>query len=125
MLAVKSHCLAVVALAFVAIVGCGPKPAVLDKDTAKTALTTFLEGWKKGETPADLKAKSPPIIAKDADFVAAKKLVDYKVIDAEKSDGSNLTATVELTIADGAATKKRQVAFVIGTSPVITIFQLQ
>ena len=122
MIASKNHCLGVAALALAAIVGCGPKAAKLDKQTATTALNTFLEAWKKGETPQDLKAKSPPIIAGDDDFVAARKLVDFKVIDAEKNDGSNLHALVELTLAEGTATRKRQVTYIVGTSPVITIF---
>lgn len=114
-----------VLVVFATLVGCGPKPAKLDKDVAKTSLNTFLEAWKSGETPQALKAKSPSIIAKDADFDAGRKLVEYKIVDSEKSDGSNLTALVELTVGEGDNTKKRQVNYVIGTSPVITVFQLQ
>jgi hypothetical protein len=125
MLSVKLQGFMLVGLVATTLVGCGPKPAKLDKNVATTSLNTFLEGWKSGETPQALKAKTPSIIAKDADFDAGRKLVEYKVIDADKSDGSNLTALVELTVGEAGNTKKRQVSYIISTSPVITVFQLQ
>jgi len=119
---VKNQFLICVALVFIALVGCAPSAAKLDKPTAETALATFLEAWKNGEKPADLKAKQPSIIAGGSDFTEGRKLAEYKIINQDKSDGSNLHAIVELTIGEGKNVRKRQVTYVVGTSPVITIF---
>jgi hypothetical protein len=106
--------------------GCnqGARSLMLDQDVARQSLETFLKSWQEGKAPADLKNATPAIIVGDADWEAGKKLVEYKRLPEEKSDGTNLHMVAELTLrrADGNLSK-RKINYVVGTSPVITIFR--
>jgi hypothetical protein len=82
-----------------------------------------MEAWKNGKKPEDLKDGNPSIVVSDADWQAGRKLVSYKV-GAERDGGYNLHCTVDLvTTDDKGAEQPLQVTYVIGTSPVITIFR--
>jgi hypothetical protein len=91
----------------------------LDKTVARDSLKKFLETWKSGGKPSDLKNASPSIIVSDDDWNAGKKLASYTISSEEKDDGTNAHLTAELTI-DG---RKRNQKYIVGTSPVITIFR--
>jgi hypothetical protein len=111
--------------ALLLIAGCGGQsgPVKLDKQLAKDSFTTFLETWKRGETPDSLRQKSA-ITSRDEDWNAGAKLVSYRVVDIEKDDGSNLHAVVELDLQDPTGEQRTsQVTYVVGTSPVITVFR--
>ncbi len=109
-----------------AVGGCGNsthKPMPLDKQVAKDSFTAFLEAWKAGEQQAALKQKSPSIVGGDPDWEAGAKLLSYKVLDTEKSDGSNLHPTAELVLQTAEGRQTSKITYVVGTSPVITVFR--
>lgn len=118
---------ALVLLALVAgAVGCeqGARRLSLDKDLARESFVTFLEAWKQGERPAALNERSPQIIAGDADWNAGRKLVGYRVLGTESDDGTNLHTTAALVVLDANGREhKQQVTYIVGTSPVVTIFR--
>ncbi|HEX6984760.1 MAG TPA: hypothetical protein VF170_05255 [Planctomycetaceae bacterium] len=105
-------------------VGCGhnARNLSLDKAVAHDSLQTFLDTWKRGGTPEELKAGPTEIIVGDPDFKAGKPLAGYRVLPEEFDDGTNLHVTVELEVKDASRTRKKQVTYVVGTSPVVTIF---
>lgn len=118
-----------VGFAFMAAVtllaGCsGSHNAPVDADRARDALKTTLDGWKKGDTPAALKDGSPSITVQDLDWMSGARLVDYQVDGEGKAVEANLYVPVKLTLRtrDGKEIKKN-VSYVVGTSPILTVFR--
>ena len=103
--------------------GCGAtaRDLQLDADLARTSLEQALKAWVDGKKPDDLK---PDIIVGDAAWNAGKTLVSYEVKKAdEKSDGTNLYIPVVCQFRDaGGRTISAETNYIVGTSPVITIF---
>ncbi len=93
----------------------------LDQSQAREACTEFLTAWKDGKKVEDLK---PKIIGRDSDWAAGKTLESFEILPEEKKHGPNLHLFVRRTLKDqkGRATKQ-DVEFVVGTSPVITVFR--
>jgi hypothetical protein len=120
------HWLGALGLMFlVALAGCGAPSAqdlALDKDTARQSLTAFLDCWKNGGEPEALKSLSPAIIGRDTDWDNGKKLVKY-TLGAESDDGTNAHITAELVVAMGNNQSTTSVEYIVGTSPVITVFR--
>lgn len=108
-------------------IGCsqGPqKAAAVDPGSARTALQTALDAWKAGKKPADLKTGSPAMTVQDLDWESGSKLVSYEVKSEGNKDDANLRIPVSLTIADSAGgEQKKDVTYVVGTSPSITVFR--
>lgn len=114
------------------IVGCGPRGAVdltLDKELARASLTRFLDAWRDGQTTDQLAKASPAIIGRDPAWADGQKLLTHELL-SETDDGANLHARVKLTLggkseaAGGKTTRTSvDVVYVIGTSPVVTVFR--
>ena len=110
-------------LFLVALCGCtqAPKELPLDPALARNSLQKAMEAWVEGKAPEDLK----PIIVGDPDWKNGKKLTSFEILTKEEtSDGSNLHIQVvrkfgESGEAEGA---ESPVTYIVGTSPVITIF---
>lgn len=93
----------------------------LDQPQAREACTEFLTAWKDGKKLEDLK---PKIIGRDSDWAAGKKLESFEILPEEKKHGPNLHLTVKRTLKDEKGkTVKQDVEYVVGTSPVITVFR--
>jgi hypothetical protein len=107
------------------LAGCGNGAKLsLDENLARESLRTALDSWKQGDKPAALKERSPAIVMGDADWDAGKRLVGYTVRAKEFDDGYNLHCTVELVFAgNGDGSRRVVVTYIVGTSPVITIFR--
>lgn len=105
-------------------VGCGGTNAPVNVDIAQQTLTSTLEFWKDGETPESVGEQKPAIIVQDIDWTSGAKLLDYEIIDEGKPVDANLIAKVKLKLAgaDGKETQKT-VTYVVGTSPVLTVFR--
>lgn len=105
--------------------GCGhnARDLKLDKEAARQSLTAFLDCWKEGQSPETLQSRQPAITGRDFDWEAGRKLVRY-ALGEEANDGTNLRITAELVLATarGEAPKKT-VDYIVGTSPVITVFR--
>lgn len=114
-------------VAAVALPGCSGEPgraANVDAPRAREALKTALESWKKGETPAVLKAAKPVIVVQDMDWEGGALLVDYRVEGDGQGDTANLRVPVALTLRDAKGQDaKKSVTYVVGTSPTITVFR--
>lgn len=104
--------------------GCGhnARNLKLDKDVARESLAAFLDCWKAGGEPDSLKSRSPAIIGRDSDWDSGRKLVSF-TLGPEIDDGTNLHVTTELIVTDGSRQVARSVDYIVGTSPVITVFR--
>ncbi len=105
--------------------GCsqGARSLKLDKDVAHQSFETFLSAWRDGKTPKDLQEGKPQIICGDHQWRNGQKLVSFEILPTEESDGTNLKLTAKLTIElANKKTEVRTVEYIVGTSPVITIF---
>lgn len=118
--------LAIVAVACVALSGCGGprklKPVNVSK--AREALKTTLESWKAGQSPDELQKGSPAITVQDFDWFAGCQLVSYEIASDDRTDDANLHCPVRLCIkkANGDEVQK-EVTYVVTTSPVTTVFR--
>lgn len=91
-------------------------PHALDEELARASVQKAMDAWVSGGTPKDLE---PEIIVGDPAWKQNKKLVSYEILkDEETSDGSNLHIRVNRKLDTGDA----KVTYIVGTSPVITIF---
>ncbi|MGE0608993.1 MAG: hypothetical protein AB7O62_17995 [Pirellulales bacterium] len=108
------------------LTGCGPdhgpgaKDLSLDKALAKQSLTTVLDAWKAGDKAETLKSRQPAIVAGDW---GDAKLLDYKVL-GERDGGANLIFQVELVVDRNGRQATREAAYIVGTSPTITVFPM-
>lgn len=88
----------------------------LDEELARASVQKAMDLWVSGGTPKDLE---PGIIVGDPAWRQSRKLVSYEILkDEETSDGSNLHIRVIRKFETGDA----KVTYIVGTSPVITIF---
>jgi hypothetical protein len=113
------------ASAFLAGCNSGPQRAgPVDVELARESLRMALDSWKRGEPPDALRDGSPSITAQDMDWKAGYALVAYEIRGDEREDAANLHCPVQLTLRDQQGREvKKQVTYVIGTDPVITVFR--
>lgn len=93
----------------------------LNQPKAREACTAFLTAWKEGKKVGDL---APKIVGRDSDWETGKKLESFEILPEEHSDGTNLHLKVRHILKDVKGTEiKQEVAYVVGTSPVVTVFR--
>jgi hypothetical protein len=93
---------------------------------ARASLKTALDSWKEGQSPQDLKQRSPSIIVGDVAWEGGQQLESYEIVGPEVDDGVNLHCPVKLVLKDKeGSTRTREVTYIVGTSPVITVFPQQ
>jgi hypothetical protein len=109
--------------AFALVSGCS-QPRQLDKAAAINALTAALDAWKAGQPPQSLQSRSPPIVFGDSDWEQGTRLVNYRILRADRGDGANLHADVELELTFARGKPSRQtLTYIVGTDPILTIFR--
>lgn len=119
-------------LIMVALSGCSEslgKP--VDTAVAESALQTVLESWLAGDMPESQHEASPRIVVQDADWLARKRLERYEILGNGTEEGQNLVVRVRLTLKsqedseDGTpgTSEQKVVTYVVGTSPVLTVFR--
>jgi hypothetical protein len=115
------HSLLLIALA---AAGCtsGHQVHPVSPDQAKQTLVTVLNGWKEGKQPDAWRSQMPEIVVQDVDWSMGKKLVGYEIV-SDKAIDSNLHCEVKLTIEEGGEQKTQTVTYLVGTSPVLTVFR--
>ena len=88
----------------------------LDKELARSSVQKAMLAWVDGKTPKDLE---PEIVVGDPSWQQGEKLVSFEIVtDEETSDGSNLHIVVKRKFDSSDS----DVTYIVGTSPVITIF---
>jgi hypothetical protein len=107
-----------------ALGGCGNtvgRDLPLDRDLAFASLETALKAWVDGKKPDELK---PKIIMGDFGWESGKTLVSFQIQkDQARGDGTNLYIPVVREFrGKGGNVTKSETTYIVGTSPVITIF---
>ncbi|HRE98963.1 MAG TPA: hypothetical protein PLI18_00510 [Pirellulaceae bacterium] len=119
--------LAILLLGTVAAIGCGGRGAdayPLDQPQAEAALRAWLDHWKSGKSPDGLNDVRPGLVVGDVDWNSGAKLKDYTIAETGFSDGTNWHIAVTLELErSGASAEKSEITYVVGTSPVETIFR--
>ena len=119
----RPHRLLVLALLCVVTAGCSrsARSLSLNQPKARQACTEFLTAWKEGKQIGD---PSPKIVGRDSDWATRKRLDSFEILPEEHRDGTNLHLKVQRIVKDekGRAINQ-EVAFVVGTSPVVTVFR--
>jgi hypothetical protein len=119
-------------LATLLLPGCSdPSRAhAVHEPTARDALKTALDGWKKGETPSSFATASAPMIVQDFEWESGARLLDYQLVNDGKAYDANLRVQVKLKLADGAGkgaaggkSSEKTVWYLVGTSPKVTVFR--
>lgn len=96
------------------------QPHSLNEQLARDSLDKALEAWVDGKSLEELK---PEIIVGDSRWEQGQKLLDFQILPAEEStDGSNLHIVVKLTLDRSGTQVDSKVTYIVGTSPVVTIF---
>ncbi len=108
---------------FLPLAGCGQRNQPAEPELARESLERALASWKRGEQPAALAQQNPPITIGDFAWTAGRKLAGYRMMGEAKTDGSNLHFDVELTFGDQRGEPMERATYIVGTSPVITIFR--
>lgn len=106
------------------VAGCGQnaRNLSLNQPKAREACSQFLTAWKEGKKPADLK---PKVVGRDSDWEAGKILESFELLPDEFNDGTNLHIKVRQVLKDAKGGQiKQDVIYIVGTSPVVTVFRL-
>jgi hypothetical protein len=102
--------------------GCGGEaaPYALDQDVARNSVQKAMQAWVDGKQPKELQ---PEIVVGDQAWEKGRRLADFEVLSKEETtDGSNLHIRVLRTFDDNGVKSKSRVTYIVGTTPVITIF---
>lgn len=111
-----------------ALLGCGgpvrAKPVQVN--LARETLTQVLDHWKSGGSIDELRKRNPEIVAQEFFWTKGMKLQEYRVLGDGSPKNANLMCEVELTLvpADGGASTKKTVEYMVGTDPVLTVFRV-
>ncbi len=106
-----------------AVAGCSrsARSLSLNQPKAREACTAFLTAWKEGKKAGDL---APRIVGRDSDWESGKKLEAFELLPEDHSDGTNLHLKVRRIVKDDKGRQvNEEVAYVVGTSPVVTVFR--
>jgi|GEM_PF-458162 len=93
-------------------------------EIARETLEAVLTAWKEDRTAESLQQQSPAIVVQDVDWMTGAKLTSFRLIDAGKVVGANLSIEVELSLIDSQGKSKVQnVWYLVGTDPALTVFR--
>jgi hypothetical protein len=96
----------------------------VDPDRARQAVETVLDSWKRGESIEAYQTDSAAVTVQDSDWQAGCVLMSYEVQDDDAQDEANLHCRVHLRLRDRDGREMdKQVTYVIGTSPAVTVFR--
>jgi hypothetical protein len=109
------------------IFGCGGDYSAaahrVDPETARSTLNSVLDGWKAGDNPDAWQQKSPSVVIQDFDWKGGAKLLSYEILTTEAID-ANLHCQVKLSLISPTGNEtEKTVTYLVGTSPVLTVFR--
>lgn len=124
-LRVRAACWLAGLAALLSAAGCGgPRYSPTNPGLGRDALQAALQHWQGGGKPQELAQRQPSIVMGDEDWEAGKRLVQFTVLQGERDDGANLHIPVRLVLSDDqGAESALVVTYIVGTSPVVSIFR--
>lgn len=90
---------------------------------AKETLQLVLDGWKEGKPIDNWRKATPEIVVQDHDWSGGKKLTAFEIQGDGQAIDANLHCDVKLTLDDGGKPVTKTVGYLVGTSPVLTVFR--
>ncbi len=111
-------------LVFLPLSGCssGPQHPVAPEQ-AKQTLEKVLNGWKEGKPADTWRKEKPEIVVQDFDWTTGKKLTSFEILGDGKAVDAVLHCEVKLVLDDAGQSKTKTVTYLVGTSPVLTVFR--
>jgi hypothetical protein len=96
----------------------------VDPNLARNTLDAVLKSWQEGATPESWQQKAPSVVVQDMDWKSGKKLKSFEVVEPTETVDANLHCQVKLVFEDPEQGEEEQtVKYVVGTSPVLTVFR--
>lgn len=123
----RAGTLSVLVLFFVGLGGCGGYSAEehrVDSTRARSLLEEVLTSWKEGQTPESWRERTPEVVVQDLEWQQGAKLKAFAIQGPGEAVDANLHCHVKLILED-AQNKEvmRTVKYLVGTSPVFTVFR--
>lgn len=107
--------------------GCGGYSSAkhqVESTKARSTLETVLKSWQEGVSPDSLQEKKPKIVVQDMDWKAGTKLHAFEILGEGNAVDANLYCKVKLQVeSPGKGKSEKTVTYLIGTSPVLTVFR--
>jgi hypothetical protein len=109
-------------------VGCGKakRAAKVDEALAVETLHRTLKSWQSGKKVDAGQSERPPVIAQENDWSEGLVLEEYEILSQQRRD-ANLFISVRLKLRDGNSENAEPVTknrtYIVGTSPVLTVFR--
>ena len=116
----------VLAVLSIIVTGCQTSAEAnrVDPMLARSALESVLETWKRGESIDSLQTQQPAVVVQDLDWRAGFTLKSFEILNEGEALDANLFCQVKLSLNDANAMPvERQVTYIVGTSPVCTVFR--
>lgn len=120
---------AVFALASLASIsiGCSGYSAAehrVDPASAHITLEKVLTRWQQGEMPNDCLALMPPVVVQDMEWKSGLKLQAFEILGPGEARDANYYCRVRLSFQPTERVERtKTVTFLVGTSPVLTVFR--
>lgn len=122
----RSTAALICAVLWFSLSGCGgPRNKPVRIELARATLKQVLELWKNGGNMEDLRKQSPEIVVQEAHWTSGAKLQEFQLIGDGRAADASWFCEVQLTLtkADGGEATKKNVTYVVGTDPVLTVFR--
>ncbi len=105
------------------VIGCGRRGVpVSDLEQATQLLSVTLQAWQSGATVEEQRQKTPPVYVAEEMWLSGTKLDRFEITQPAELFGSNVRLGVRLTCVDqGGSKRDREVAYLVTTSPALTI----
>ena len=109
---------------YLVIAACGQSPEAhrVTPEAARRTLDAVLESWQQGRAPEEWQSREPHVVIQDFDWMSGAKLLDFEVLETTPID-ANLHCQVKLLLSTDKGRNARTVTYLVGTSPVLTVFR--
>jgi hypothetical protein len=102
--------------------GCSPsQPREPDVTMARKSLETALDGWVAGESPENLKTRSPAITVIDPEWSAGGKLTSYRILEEIRGTTFDRVFEVELSLTRKGKPVTVKTPFTVGIGSAIVV----
>lgn len=112
----------IAAIVLLVAAGCSQSQHRVEPSTAQRVLLDVLESWQQGDAPESWQTRQPAVVVQDFDWKSGAKLVSFEILETEAVD-ANLHCKVRLTLTSDQGKKDQTVTYLVGTSPVLTVFR--
>ncbi|WP_169973077.1 hypothetical protein [Tautonia rosea] len=125
----RVHAAPLAALIAVCALGCTdqrPPNRSLDQSRARETLVAVLDAWKSGRSHTDPLESEPSLRVADDDWLAGRRLAEYRLLSGESVVGEKLCCPVALTLETPEGRRiQSQVVYLISTAPDLSVIRAE